>query len=152
MAKQIVGFVSDEEKMNERLSELKTWLLSCSYRLAIIEKVFFNAKLQGLAPKIEVIVIPFVSTHYSNFDSKSISITANSQLKLVSAIFYQIFIFSPNDSPLKTVKNIFFISSKKLFSFSRYSNLWFFTFPSTLSRFKRKNRSGIIYDVMIWLA
>ena len=87
MAKQIVGFVSDEEKMNERLSELKTWLLSCSYRLAIIEKVFFNAKLQGLAPKIEVIVIPFVSTHYSNFDSKSISITANSQLKLVSAIF-----------------------------------------------------------------
>ena len=44
--------------MNERLSELKTWLLSCSYRLAIIEKVFFNAKLQGLAPKIEVIVIP----------------------------------------------------------------------------------------------
>ena len=32
-------------------------------------------------------------------------------LKLVSAIFYQIFIFSPNDSP---------ISSKKLFLFSRY--------------------------------
>ena len=108
MAKQIVGFVSDEEKMNERLSELKKWLLSCSYHLVIIEKVFFNAKLQGPTPKIEEIVIPFVSTHYSNFDSKSISITANSQLKLVSAIFYQIFIFSPNDSPLKTVKNIFY--------------------------------------------
>ena len=29
-------------------------------------------------------------------------------LKLVSAIFYQIFIFSPNDSPLKTMKNVFF--------------------------------------------
>ena len=28
-------------------------------------------------------------------------------LKLVSAIFYQIFIFSPNDSPLKTMKNDF---------------------------------------------
>ena len=28
-------------------------------------------------------------------------------LKLVSAIFYQIFIFSPNDSPLKTMKNVF---------------------------------------------
>ena len=41
-------------------------------------------------------------------------------LKLVSTIFYQIFIFSPNDSPLKTVKNVF-ISSKKVFSFSRYS-------------------------------
>ena len=41
-------------------------------------------------------------------------------VKLVSAIFWQIFIFSPNDSPLKTMKNVF-ISSKKLFSFSRYS-------------------------------
>ena len=28
-------------------------------------------------------------------------------LKLVSTIFYQIFIFSPNDNPLKTMKNIF---------------------------------------------
>ena len=29
------------------------------------------------------------------------------KLKLVSAIFYQIFIFSPNGSPLKTMKNVF---------------------------------------------
>ena len=29
-------------------------------------------------------------------------------LKLVSAIFYQIFIFSQNDSPLKTMKNVFY--------------------------------------------
>ena len=28
--------------------------------------------------------------------------------KLVSAIFYQLFIFSPNDSPLKTMKNVFY--------------------------------------------
>ena len=69
--------------MNKRLSELKTWLLSCSYPLAIIDKAFFHAKLQGPAPKIEEIVIPFVSTHYSNFDSKSISITASSLLSNV---------------------------------------------------------------------
>ena len=31
-----------------------------------------------------------------------------STLKLVSAIFYEIFIFSPNDSPSKTVKNVFY--------------------------------------------
>ena len=37
--------------MNERLFELKTWFLSCSYPLAIIEKAFFNAELHGLAPK-----------------------------------------------------------------------------------------------------
>ena len=29
-------------------------------------------------------------------------------LKLVPAIFYQILIFSPNDSPLKTMKNVFY--------------------------------------------
>ena len=80
LAKRIIVFVSDEEKMNERLSELKTWLLSCSYPLPIIDKAFFNAKLQGPAPKKEEIVIPFVSTHYRNFDSKSIFITANSLL------------------------------------------------------------------------
>ena len=69
--------------MNETLSELKTWLRSCSYPLAIVEKTFFNAKLQGSAPKKEEIVIPFVSAHYSNFGSKSISITANSSLSNV---------------------------------------------------------------------
>ena len=62
--------------MNERLSKLKTWLLSCNYPLAIVDKAFFNARLQGPAPKKEEIVIPFVSTHYSNFDSESISIRA----------------------------------------------------------------------------
>ena len=29
-------------------------------------------------------------------------------LKLVSAIFYQFFIFSPNDNPPKTMKNVFY--------------------------------------------
>ena len=50
-------------------------------------------------------------------------------LKLVSAISCQISIFSPNDSPSETMK-IFFISSKKLFLFSRYSIFCnFFPFP-----------------------
>ena len=49
--------------MNEKLSELKTWLLSSSYPLAFTERIFFNAKLQGLATKKEEIVIPFLSTH-----------------------------------------------------------------------------------------
>ena len=51
LAKRIIVFVSDEKKINERLSELKTWLLSCSYLLAIIEKASFSAKLQWSAPK-----------------------------------------------------------------------------------------------------
>ena len=38
-----------------------------------------------------------------------------SKLKLVSAIFYQIFIFSPNDSPSKTIKNVFLFHRKSSF-------------------------------------
>ena len=34
-------------------------------------------------------------------------------LKLVSAIFYQMFIFSPYDSLLKTMKNVFFFFNIK---------------------------------------
>ena len=39
----------------------------------------------------------------------------NILVKLVSAIFYQILIFSPNDSPSKTVKNVFYFIEKALF-------------------------------------
>ena len=54
----------------------------------------------------------------------------------VSAIFCQIFIFSPNGNPLKNMK-MFFISSKKFFSFSRYSNFCS-VFPS-LTHFPDQN-------------
>ena len=54
-------------------------------------------------------------------------------LKLVSAIFYQFFHFSPNGSPSKSV-NVFFIEKA------------FFVLKT------RTNGSGIVYDVMNWLA
>ena len=38
--------------------------------------------------------------------------TLNEILKLVSAIFYQIFTFSPNYSPSKTMKNVFLFHLK----------------------------------------
>ena len=49
-------------------------------------------------------------------------------LKLVSAIFYQIFI-SHQMRALQKLWKMFFISSKKLFSFSRYSNFCISIFP-----------------------
>ena len=47
-------------------------------------------------------------------------------LKLVSAFFYRIFIFSPNDSASKTMKNVFYFIEKalfvlKIFQFSYFS-------------------------------
>ena len=47
-------------------------------------------------------------------------------LKLVSVIFYQFFIFHQMIARWK----VFFISSKRLFSFSRYSDFCIFVFPS----------------------
>ena len=73
-------------------------------------------------------------------------------LKLVSAIFYEIFIFSPNDSPSKTIKNVFYFIVKALFVLEIFNFLSFFPFLSTRSRFKMTNGSGIIYDVMNWPA
>ena len=52
-----------------------------------------------------------------------------SKLKLVSAIFYQIFILYQMITLQKLWKT-FFISSKKLFSFSRYSDFSISVFPS----------------------
>ena len=50
-------------------------------------------------------------------------------LKLVSAIFYQSFIFHQMIA-LEKLRKMFSISSKKLFSFSRYSYFCIFVFPS----------------------
>ena len=72
--------------------------------------------------------------------------------KLVSTLFYQIFIFSPNDSPLKTIQNVFYSVEKACFVLEIFNFLWFLPFLSTLSRFEGANRNGIIYDVMNWLA
>ena len=44
-------------------------------------------------------------------------------LKLVSAIVCQIFIFSPNDSPLKTMKNVFYFIEKAPFVLERFKFL-----------------------------
>ena len=51
-------------------------------------------------------------------------------LKLVSAIFQEVFIFHQMVA-LQKLWKMFFTSSKKLFSFSRYSNFCISTFPSS---------------------
>ena len=51
-------------------------------------------------------------------------------LKLVSAIFYQIFIFSPNDNPSKTMKNVFLFHLKS--SFPSQDIHIFVTFPLSI--------------------
>ena len=50
LAKCITVFVSNEEKIEYRLNELKNWLKSCKYPENVINRAFCNARLQGPAP------------------------------------------------------------------------------------------------------
>ena len=52
-------------------------------------------------------------------------------LQIILFYFVRNFWFSPNDNPSKNMKDVF-ISSKKLFSFSSYSNFFISTFLSPL--------------------
>ena len=50
-----------------------------------------------------------------NFASLEIKHTNGQSLKLVSAIFYEIFVFSPNNSPSKTMKSVSYFIKKAFF-------------------------------------
>ena len=74
-----------------------------------------------------------------------------SKLKLVSAIFYQIFVFHQMIAHQKLWK-VFFISSKKLFSFSRYSNFCNFSLPfHTFQIQKDKWKWNNFTNFMSWI-
>ena len=83
LAKCILIFVSDEQKVTLRVKELRKWLVNCGYSELVIDKSFFNAKLQGLAnkPTNSKIILPLVSTLYANFDLRNIVKTINQKLK-----------------------------------------------------------------------
>ena len=61
LAKRIIVFCSDSNTEKNRLRDLKTWLLKCNYPNDVIEKAYHNAKLQGPAPKPQI-VIPYHSS------------------------------------------------------------------------------------------
>ena len=65
-------------------------------------------------------------------------------LKLASAIFYQIFIFSSNDSPSKTLKKCILIHLKTSFR-SRDTQIFVIFFPFFPDFPERTNGSRIIY-------
>ena len=73
-------------------------------------------------------------------------------LKLVSAIFYQMFIFHWIIA-LQKLSKMFFISSKKLFLFSRYSNFCISVYLSFFSSVSHcfggwSNKNHKVYDVI----
>ena len=60
-----------------------------------------------------------VNVKLSSFQLEKLKISNKKRnwcnLKFVSAIFFETFIFSPNDSASKTIKNVFYFIEKALF-------------------------------------
>ena len=67
-------------------------------------------------------------------------------IKACIRYFLTIFLFFHQMIALQKLWKMFFLSSKKLFLFLRYSN--FCNFFTSFCQFPYTNRSGIIYDVM----
>ena len=62
---------------------------------------YYVPNFKFLAPPLTITPLPPPTIRILSIDFPD--------FKLVSAIFYKIFIFSQNDSPLKTMKNVYFI-------------------------------------------
>ena len=79
LAKRIIVFVSNSEKEEMRLAQLKDWLEDCYYPNDVIGKAFHNAKLQGPAPDpvSKNKVLPLVSTYCSNYTNTEVVKKAN---------------------------------------------------------------------------
>ena len=85
LAKRIIVFVTDEQLMETRLDELRFWLTKCEYPNEIIDRAYHNARLQGPAnkPIPKENIIPFVTTHASNFEFSGTINTARELLKSI---------------------------------------------------------------------
>ena len=82
MAKKIIVFVTNENRMHFRLNQLNNWLLYCGYPSDIIAKGFHNAKLQGPAPeKSNKELITYVHPNMSNFNFETIINTTRDVLQ-----------------------------------------------------------------------
>ena len=95
LAKKIVVFVSEGERMNFRLDQLYNWLLKCNYPQELIRKGFHDAKLQGPAPapsnKMDnkmIVVSKFVSnlTH-ENTITQIDSLLQNTKSARINKVF-----------------------------------------------------------------
>ena len=136
LAKRIIVFVSDENKIETRLNELKNWLKKCDYPDNIINKAFHNAKLQGPAPyRNKQNNLPYVSTFYPNIDNKSLVYNIRRKLNSVQSDYLKN-IFKENEIILsqRQPKNLKRILTSAIFK----NNLTFNFRPNGL--FKCKNK------------
>ena len=93
LAKRIIVFVSNDEKFEMRLKQLKNWLKDFNYPDSIINQSFYNAKLQGPALFTDISKnVPIVKTYYENIDNEKVgrkicSKLSNIQSRHLSEVF-----------------------------------------------------------------
>ena len=73
-------------------------------------------------------------------------------LKACVRYFLSNFYFFTNSYLFKNYEKCFLFHLKGSFRSQDIQIFWFFPFLSTLSRFERTDGSGIVYDVMNWIA
>ena len=86
LAKRILAFVSNPEKVIISLAELRQFLKECKHPEYVISERIFNAKIQGPASKPERSknVILFVTAYYPNIDNKSLMQIVKNKFKIIS--------------------------------------------------------------------
>ena len=72
LAKRIIVMSSKEEDTDKNLRHLQNRLVERGYPAEVIERGFFNAKLQGPANIKNDKVIPLVSTYFSNYSNSTV--------------------------------------------------------------------------------
>ncbi len=74
LAKRIIVFVSNDNVMEERLMELKRFLVKCDYPEDVIDRGIYNARLQGPAnaKNKDEEIITFVHPNMANFEFRHI--------------------------------------------------------------------------------
>ena len=86
LAKRIIAFVSNDEKVEMRLKELKNWLKYWNYLDSVINQSFYNPKLQGpVSFTDDSKSIPFVTIYYENIDNEKMVTKIRSKLSNVQS-------------------------------------------------------------------
>ena len=98
---------------------------------------FYSEGHNGFLENVSVSLIDktdgFQHKKSENYWMRTLKTLAPLRLKACVHYFLSNFYFSPNDRALQKLWNMFFISSKKLFPFSRYSGFCVSVFPSFFS-------------------
>ena len=105
LAKHIIAFVFNNEKVEMRLKDLKNWLKDFNYPDSVVNQSFYNAKLQCPAPFTDNSKnIHFVTTYSENIDNqkgvrKICSKLSKIQSRHLSEVFKIKMLFFPKSNP-----------------------------------------------------